>query len=96
MSSNTIPTDEALAALTEWSELASRENDGLAVFLLWNRITNQVRVSVVDSKLDEVLELEIAGAEALDAFYHPFAYAADRGVSFGDALRELNDLQLQS
>ena len=96
MSSNTIPTDEALAALTEWSELASRENDGLAVFLLWNRITNQVRVSVVDSKLDEVLELEIAGAEALDAFYHPFAYAADRGVSFGDALSELNDLQLQS
>ena len=96
MSSNTIPTDEALAALTEWSELASRENDGLAVFLLWNRLTNQVRVSVVDSKLDEVLELEIAGAEALDAFYHPFAYAADRGVSFGDALSELNDLQLQS
>jgi hypothetical protein len=95
MSSNAITIDEALDAITEWSELASRENDGLAVSLLWNRATNDVKVTVADSRLDEEFELDVAGAEALAAFYHPFAYAADRGLGFGDALDASFDLQLQ-
>ena len=55
-----------------------------------------MKVTVADSRLDQEFELPIAGANALDAFDHPFAYAADRGLSFGDAVGELIDLQLQS
>ena len=68
-----------------WSELAVRENDGLAVSLLWSRATGRVKVAVVDAHLDEQFEFHVAGADALAAFHHPFAYAAGLGASFGDA-----------
>ena len=55
-----------------------------------------MKVTVADSRLDESFELDIAGADALAAFHHPFAYAADRGIGFADALRESIDLQTQS
>jgi hypothetical protein len=96
MSSDAITVNAVLAAAGDWRELASRDTDGLAVSLLWNAATDAVKVTVADSRLDEEFELPIAGADALDAFHHPFAYAVDRGLSFGDALRELIDLQLQS
>ena len=67
-----------------WSELALRENDGLAVSLLWSRASGRVKVAVVDSHLDEQFEFHVPGADALAAFHHPFAYAAGLGVSFGD------------
>jgi hypothetical protein len=68
-----------------WSELAIRENDGLAVSLLWSRDTGRVKVAVVDVHLDEQFEFHVPGADALAAFHHPFAYAAGLGASFGDA-----------
>lgn len=68
-----------------WSELAVRENDGLAVSLLWSRATGRVKVAVVDAQLDEQFELHVPGAEALAAFHHPFAYATGPGASFGAA-----------
>jgi hypothetical protein len=61
-----------------WTELASREADGLAVTLLWSRTSNRVKVSVADERLDEAFEVEVAGAEALAAFYHPFSYASHK------------------
>jgi hypothetical protein len=67
-----------------WSELAVRENDGLAVSLLWSRATGDVKVAVADAQLDEQFEFHVPGAEALAAFHHPFAYAAELGASFGD------------
>jgi hypothetical protein len=76
--------------------LANRGNDGLEILLLWCKSTGQVKVTVADSRRDEEFELNVAGADALAAFHHPFAFAADRGACFGDALRESNDLQLQS
>jgi hypothetical protein len=81
---------------SDWTELASRDNDGLEVTLLWSKTANGVKVAVADTKLDEQFEFDVAGADALAAFYHPFAYATGRGVCFGDALRVSNDLQLQS
>ena len=81
---------------SDWQELASRNNDGLAVSLLWNKTAGRVKVSVADSSCDEEFEFDVAGADALAAFHHPFAFAAGRGVRFGDALRESTDLQLQS
>jgi hypothetical protein len=68
-----------------WSELAVRENDGLAVSLLWSRATGRVKVAVADARLDERFEFRVLGADALAAFHHPYAYAAGLGVSFGDA-----------
>jgi hypothetical protein len=96
MSSATITFDAVLAAFGDWSELASRENDGLAVSLFWSKATNRVKVTVADAKVHDGFELEVPAADALEAFNHPFAYAADRGVCFGDATSESLDLQLQS
>jgi hypothetical protein len=68
-----------------WRELAVRENDGLEVSLLWSKATDRVRVVVVDQMFDAELRIDVAGACALDAFYHPFAYAAGAGRGFGCA-----------
>ena len=74
----------AACRLHTWSELAVRENDGLAVSLLWSRGTGRVKVAVVDAQLDEQFEFHVPGADALAAFHHPFAYATGLGASFGD------------
>jgi hypothetical protein len=68
-----------------WSELAVRENDGLGVSLLWSKATNRVQISVVDQMFDAELSIDVPGACALDAFYHPFAYAAGAGLGLGCA-----------
>jgi len=89
-------TDADLTAIDEWTELASRENDGLAVFLFWSKATDRVKVIVADSKLDDLFELDVPGAEALEAFNHPFAYASGRSARFGEVVSEAIHLQLQS
>jgi len=61
-------------------ELAYRENDGVAVALLWHRRTNALSVSVVDRRTEDAFELSVAPEDALDVFDHPYAYAAFRGV----------------
>ena len=58
------------------TELARRENNGVQVSLYWSRSTNDVTVEVVDTVRDERFELAVDPARALDAFHHPFAYAA--------------------
>ena len=68
-----------------WSELAVRENDGLAVTLLWSKATGRVKVAVSDAYLDEQFEFHVPGADALAAFHHPFAYAAGPCALFRDA-----------
>ena len=71
-----------------WIELASRANEGLEVFLLWNSVEGRVKVAIADARLDEQFEFDVAGADALAAFYHPFAYAAGRDLRLGNAVRE--------
>ena len=61
-----------------WVELAKRAADGLEVVLLWDRSRNRVKVAVSDERLCHHLDLEVTRAEALGAFYHPFAHAAAR------------------
>jgi len=63
-----------------WTDLADRDSDGLEVMLLWNRASGRFTVTVADSKLGESFELDVAAADALAAFYHPFAYASDRRI----------------
>jgi hypothetical protein len=60
----------------ETRELAARENDGLHVLLLWHPRENALTVSVDDSRAGDRFQLAVARDRGLDAFYHPFAYAA--------------------
>jgi len=96
MSAPHLTTGTAHVAHDDWRELASRDGDGLEISLLWSKAAGRVKVTIADSRLDESFELDIAGAEALAAFHHPFAYAANRGFGFGDELRESHDLQTQN
>jgi hypothetical protein len=63
------------------TELAVREQDGTSVTLFWTRETNVVAVSVIDFRNGDAFELALEpGEPPLDAFYHPYAYAAARGL----------------
>jgi hypothetical protein len=57
-------------------ELAYRQNDGIDVTLLWHSDDDSVVVSIHDAKSDYAFEVGVPRDKALDAFYHPFAYAA--------------------
>jgi hypothetical protein len=57
-------------------ELAARDNDGIHVVLLWHPRENALTVSVEDARAGQRFQLAITPDRALDAFYHPFAYAA--------------------
>ena len=57
-------------------ELAARGSDGLHVLLLWHPHDNALTVSVEDARAGDRFELVVAPDRALDAFYHPYAYAA--------------------
>jgi hypothetical protein len=63
-------------SITRRAELAHRSGDGIDVYLFWNEPTNRVTVGVVDARTDDGFELEVDGRYALDAFNHPYAYAA--------------------
>ena len=66
-------------------ELAARANDGIEVVLLWNRCTSELMVEVRDAGSGDEFVLTVDPAHALDAFHHPFAYAASRGVAYAAA-----------
>jgi hypothetical protein len=57
-------------------ELAVRNSDGVHVLLLWHPDENAVTVSVEDARVGDRFHIAVAPDRALDAFYHPFAYAA--------------------
>jgi hypothetical protein len=44
--------------------------------LLWHPVENALTVSVDDARLGDSFQFAVAPERALDAFYHPFAYAA--------------------
>jgi len=58
-------------------ELDPRGNDGIDVTLLWDAQTDRVSLALTDAHSGESLTFEVAPAEALAAFHHPFAYAHD-------------------
>ncbi len=61
---------------TQNRELAARESDGVHVVLLWHPDENALTVSVEDARVGDRFQIAVAPDRALDAFYHPFAYAA--------------------
>jgi hypothetical protein len=64
------------SATPETRELAARESDGLHVLLLRHPREDELTVSVEDTRAGDRFRLAVARDRALDAFYHPFAYAA--------------------
>jgi hypothetical protein len=60
----------------ETRALAARESDAIHVALLWHPGENALTVSVEDERAGDRFQLAVAADRALDAFYHPFAYAA--------------------
>ena len=64
------------AMISEVREIASRESGGLTVVLCWHLREDAVTLAVSDSRNGERVQLPVASDRALEAFYHPFAYAA--------------------
>jgi hypothetical protein len=63
-------------------ELAHRASNGIEVSLFWGPASGEVVVEVVDHSSEHFFELTVASECALDAFHHPYAYAARQGVEF--------------
>jgi hypothetical protein len=68
------------ASTTQRSELAHRSTDGIEVSLFWSKPSNRVTIELVDTRIDERLEFEVANDKALDAFRHPYAYASAQAL----------------
>jgi hypothetical protein len=73
-------TQEASMSSKRTRELHHRSGDGLEVALLWRPESNRVSVTVFDSKTGDGFGFEVDPAAAVDAFHHPYAYAARRGL----------------
>jgi hypothetical protein len=69
----------AVATLPVRRELAHRHANGIDVTLSWSPADDVLLVTVVDESGDD-FELVVEAHEALDAFEHPYAYAAHRGM----------------
>ncbi len=72
-------TDDRNCKTAMPTELAHRRADGIEVLLLWDRADGRLLVVVDDLRGGRSFELVADdGRQALDAFHHPFAYAAAR------------------
>jgi hypothetical protein len=67
-------------------EIAHRTSDGIEVVLFWRRGDALLTVAVADERTGAYFEFDVEAAQALDAFHHPYAYAAFRGLAYDDAL----------
>ena len=61
-------------------ELAQRLSGADEVLLLWYPEDDQVELAVRNLATGAGCQIEVAPANAIDAFYHPFAYGADASV----------------
>jgi hypothetical protein len=75
---------------TSWipMELDRREGDGISVSLLWRKTGNVISIAVYDDRAGEDFELVVPPDRALDAFRHPYAYAAREGLLQAPTTRE--------
>ena len=65
-------------------DLPNRRGDGIDVTLWWTPADDSVSVEVLHLASDSSFELSVDRARALDAYYHPFAYAARRSPELLD------------
>jgi len=67
---------DSTTTVTKRRELAHRASDGVEVTLFWYASDDSLLVTVVDWKTDEVLEIPVRHDQAMNAFHHPYVYAA--------------------
>ena len=67
-------------------ELAQRRSGTDEVLLLWHPESDRVELSVSDVTTGEGFHIEVAPGTAMDAFHHPYAYAARRESAY-DSVR---------
>ena len=65
-----------MSPATQSREHAAREGGGVQVTLLWHPGDGARTVTVEDTRAGRGFRLAVAPDRALDAFYHPYAYAA--------------------
>ena len=66
----------AAAVFEPRRELARRDSGGLEVTLYWSADDNSTSVELWQHTPAETFAFAVPRERALDAFYHPFAYAA--------------------
>ena len=82
-------TDEGLVPLTaepiahQFRELAQRMSGTDEVLLLWDPESERVALSVRDVESGAGFHVEVEPNRAMEAFYHPYAYATRRGSTDG-------------
>jgi len=69
-----LATGESTSAPTR--ELAQRLSGTVEVMLIWHPENDGVELSVRDPATGAGFHVGVAPASAIDAFYHPYAYAA--------------------
>jgi hypothetical protein len=80
-----IDLKETQMPRTDVEELAHRSGDGLEVTLWWRPEDDSLLVVVDDARSGDLFQLDVDHRDAMDAFDHPYAYAAHRGVAFAAA-----------
>ena len=68
-----LATGERTSAPTR--ELAQRRSGADEVLLLWHPESDRVELAVRNLATGVGCQIEVAPGDAIDAFYHPFAYA---------------------
>jgi hypothetical protein len=61
-------------------ELAHRTGSGIEVSLLWRRVDDSIALRLVEVATGVEFELRVPSDDALDAFYHPYAYLPTHAV----------------
>jgi hypothetical protein len=62
-------------AESEYRELARRSSAGVDVTLYWHPILDELIVCVCDKRHGTHFEIRPQSYQALDVYYHPYAYA---------------------
>ncbi len=63
-------------------ELAQRMSGTVEVLLFWHSESDRVELAVRDLATGASFHIDVAPGNAIDAFYHPYAYAARRESSY--------------
>ena len=58
------------------TELAHRANDGIEVWLYWEKVGDTLTLELHDARDDAHFQLDVPRDRAMDAFRHPFVYLA--------------------
>ena len=70
-----LTTGASLSARTR--ELAQRRSGTNEVLLRWYPETNRVELAIRNLATGTDCQVDVAPGDAIDAFYHPFAYAIE-------------------